>query len=155
VSLVIRGLTYPRVKPRPQAVRVSPKRPATRAQLMLLEGAGEEEFSRWVKSRAHYWGWNGYHVRDSEGVMESIHTKRVDGYCDGLGVPDWRFWHEDLGQTFDAELKGASGHLQPDQRREIPSMRKGGMTVFVWYPRDAALVEDIFQYGLEGHRFDV
>jgi len=125
------------------------RRAATRAQLMLLEGAGEEEFSRWVKARAHYWGWQGWHLRESEGVIESVHTQRFDGFCDGLGIPDWAFWSEEFGQHFLAELKGASGELSKWQKREIPSMRLGGFVVFVWYPRDAALIDDIFQFGLE------
>jgi hypothetical protein len=123
--------------------------PPTRAQLVLLEGAGEEEFSRWIKHRADLHRWQGYHLRDSEGVIESLHTLRLDGYCDGLGIPDWRFWHEELGQTFDAELKGASGTLHPHQKREIASMRRGGIVCFEWWPKDALTIEHIFRYGLE------
>ena len=138
-----RGISYPKSR------QVVPRGSVTRAQLMLLEGAGEEEFTRWVKSRAHHYGWQGYHVRDSDGVMESVHTLRFDGYCDGLGVPDWRFWHDELGQSFDAELKGASGVLSKHQQREIPSMQRAGILVFVWYPKDAETIERIFRYGLE------
>jgi hypothetical protein len=116
---------------------------------MLLEGAGEEEFSRWVKARAKEWGWRGWHVRDSDGVMESVHTLRLDGFCDGLGVPDWYFWHEDLSQAFWAELKGASGELGKHQKAEILSLRQAGVPVFVWYPRHALEIERVFQYGLE------
>jgi len=140
-----RGLAYPRTR----ALRVSPRHAATRAQLLLLQGAGEEEFTRWVKARAHYWGWNGWHLRNSEGVIESVHTRRLDGYCDGLGIPDWEFWNETFGQHFKAELKGASGELSAWQKREIPSMLKAGMVVFVWQPCDGALIEEIFQYGLD------
>jgi hypothetical protein len=120
----------------------------TRAQRTLLEGAGEEEFTRWVKSTARRYGWNGVHVRYSQGVIESIHTERVDGFSEALGMPDWRFWHEALGQSFDAELKGVSGHLSKDQKRQLPSLRRGGMTVFEWWPRDAETVETIFREGL-------
>jgi hypothetical protein len=143
MSLATRGLSYP-------ATRVSAYRPVTRAHLVLLEGAGEEEFTRWVKARARLHGWNGWHLRDSEGVLESVHTLRVDGFCDGLGVPDWEFWHEDMGQFFKAELKGASGVLSKYQKREIPSMRRGGIVCFVWFPHDAQAIEDIFRYGIGG-----
>jgi hypothetical protein len=80
--------------------------------------------------------------------MESVHTKYGHGYSEGLGVPDWRFWHEGLHQTFDVELKGARGKLGPFQKRTLPSMRRGGIRVFVWWPRDWAEAERVFQFGL-------
>jgi hypothetical protein len=143
MSVVTRGLAWPATR------RLSTSATVTKAQLLRLEGAGEEEFTRWVKDRARHYDWNGIHVRDSEGVFESIHTLRMDGFCEALGIPDWEFWHEGLGQSFKAELKGASGSLGKYQKREIPSMRKGGQTVVVWYPRDALVVESVFRYGLE------
>jgi len=147
MTIVTRGLSFPRT--RAMAVRVHRSQPLSAARLRYLEGAGEEEFTRWVKARAHVYGWHGYHLRDSEGVIESIHTLRLDGFCDGLGVPDWRFWHEEFGQTFDVELKGAGGQLGKHQKREIASMQRGGIACFVWYPRDAWVAERIFAYGLE------
>jgi len=166
VTIAIRGLSYPqtRVPPDPQASgvrtpmplkgmgqarRIRRSEPLTAARLRYLEGAGEEEFARWVKARAHVYGWMGWHLRDSEGVIESIHTLRLDGFCDGLGVPDWMFWHEDFGQHFLAELKGASGTLGRHQKREIASMQRGGFACYVWHPRDAWQIERIFAYGLE------
>jgi hypothetical protein len=146
MNVATRGLTYPAT--RAQAYRVDAQT-LTRAQLVLLEGAGEEEFTRWVKSRAKHWGWMGWHLRQSEGVIESIHTLRFDGFCDGLGLPDWEFWHEDLGQHFRAELKGAHGSLGKYQRALLPSMRRGGIHCFIWFPKDAPFIERIFAYGLE------
>ena len=134
---------------RAQAYRVSGPT-LSRAQLLLLEGAGEEELTRFVKARAHVHGWDGWHLRDSEAVIESVHTLRVDGFCEGLGLPDWEFWHEGLQQSFRAELKGASGRLSKDQKRTIPSMRRGGIVCFVWFPRDGLEIEHTFRYGLEG-----
>jgi hypothetical protein len=147
----MRGLSYPKV--RAQAYRIVPRGELSRGQIAWLEASkdtmGEEEWTRWVKSRGKLHDWEGVHVRDSEGVMESLHIERLDGYTEAKGVPDWEFWHQNLGQHFKAELKGASGHLGPHQKREIPSMRRGGYTVFVWYPRDWATVERVFQRGLE------
>jgi hypothetical protein len=136
---------------RQQAVRVAPARGPffTRARLAMLEGAGEEELTRAVKACGKFYTWEGIHVRDSDGVMESLHLERIDGYTEAKGVPDWYFWHEGLGQHFWAELKGATGHLSPFQKREIPSMRKGGVVVFEWYPKDAPTIERVFRYGLE------
>jgi hypothetical protein len=150
MSIAIRGLSFPAT--RAQAYRVAPRGPYfTRHRLLLLEGAGEEELTRSVKACAKYYGWNGVHTRDSDGVMESVHLERLDGFTEAKGAPDWLFWHEELGQHFWAELKGATGHLSAYQKREIPSMRKGGAVVFVWYPRDAVTIERVFQYGLEDH----
>ena len=149
MPLAIRGLSYPQT--RRQAVRIVPQKTLTPGQMRLVEAlVGEYEWARWVKSRAETWGWHGVHVRDSEGVMESIHTRRVHGFSEGLGQPDWRFWHEDLGEHFDAELKGKYGTLSKDQKRTIPSMRRGGLVVFTWWPKDWRQVEHTFQYGLEG-----
>jgi len=145
VSLVTRGLTRPAT--RAHAYRVSAPT-LSRASLLLLEGAGEEELTRFVKARARVHGWNGWHLRDSEGVIESVHTLRMDGYCDGLGLPDWEFWHEVLQQSFRAELKGASGTLSKDQKRTLPSMRRGGIVCFEWWPHDGQAIEDTFRYGL-------
>jgi hypothetical protein len=143
-----RGLSYPAT--RAQAYRVASRGPYfTRHRLKLLEGAGEDELTRSVKACAKYHRWNGVHVRDSDGVMESIHLERLDGFTEAKGCPDWFFWHEGLGQHFWAELKGASGRLSQDQKREIPSMRKGGCIVVVWYPQDAPLIERVFRDGLE------
>ncbi len=150
MNLAVRGLTYPRT--RVQAYPVTPRGAYfTRHRLLLLEGVGEEEWTRSVKGCCRYYpDWQGFHTRDSDGVMESIHVERLDGYTEAKGVPDWYFWNERLNQHFWAELKSASGKLSPYQKREIPSMRKGGDVVFVWYPKDALLVERVFRYGLDG-----
>jgi hypothetical protein len=146
---VAHGLSYPQT--RSMAVRIVPQRTLTRAQILLVEAiVGEDEWTRWVKSRAKVWDWRGVHLRDSEGVMESVHITRLDGFSEALGQPDWRFWHEELGESFDAELKGKHGTLSKDQKRTIPSMRRGGIVVFTWWPRDWREVEHVFQYGLEG-----
>lgn len=120
----------------------------TRARQVLLRDAGEEEWSRSVKKCAYYYGWEGYHLRYSMGAIESVHTQWIDGYSEAYGIPDWLYWHEGLNQHFLAELKGAGGRLSPEQKRELPSMRKGGFTVFEWYPRDMDDVEHVFRYGL-------
>ena len=149
MTLAIRGLAYPQT--RRQAFRIVPQKTLTPAQILLVEHiVGEEEWTRWVKSRAKLWGWEGVHVRDSEGVMESVHITRLDGHTEAKGQPDWRFWSEDFGETFDAELKGKYGTLSHDQRRTIPSMRRGGIVVFTWWPKDWRQVEHVFSHGLEG-----
>jgi hypothetical protein len=144
MTLVTRGLAYPATRR-----GMLPRETLTKARLVLLEGAGEDELTRFVKSRAKLYGWNGWHLRDSEGVIESVHSLRLDGFSDGLGIPDWYWWHEDLAQSFWSELKGASGVLGKYQKREIGSMRRAGVACFVWFPRDAAMIEHIFRYGLK------
>lgn len=150
MSIATRGLGF--LQPpaaRAQAYRVTAPT-LTRTQLTLLQGAGEEELTRFVKARAKVHGWNGVHLRDSEAVLESLHILRLDGFCEALGLPDWEFWHEGLQQSFRAELKGASGHLSKWQKRTIPSMRRGGIVCFEWYPRHALEIEHTFRYGLGG-----
>jgi hypothetical protein len=148
-TLATRGLAFPHT--RAQAYRIVPAKTLTRAQILLVESiTGEEEWTRWVKSRAKLWGWHGIHVRDSEGVMESVHIARLDGFSEAMGQPDWKFWHEDLGESFEAELKGKFGTLSKFQKRTIASQRKGSITVFIWWPKDWREVERVFQYGLEG-----
>lgn len=148
-ALVRRGLAFPATHR--MAVRIVPQRQLTPAQIVLVQHiVGEEEWTRWVKARAKVWGWRGVHLRDSEGVLESVHYERLDGFTEAKGQPDWRFWHEELGESFDVELKGRTGGLSRDQKRTIPSMRRGGLVVFVWFPKDWATVERVFRYGLEG-----
>src|SRR5262252_8288866 len=98
MTLAVRGLSYP--KSRRMAVRVVPAKVLSRAQILLVQAiVGEDEWTRWVVSRAKLWGWNGWHLRDSEGVIQSVHLTRLDGYCEGLGLPDWEFWNEE-GESF-------------------------------------------------------
>jgi hypothetical protein len=134
------------------SVQSSDRRPVTmvltRAEEVALRYAGEEEFSRWIKARARQYGWKGVHVRYSQGVIESVHTRRVDGFSEAYGLPDWLFWHEVLGQSFYAELKGVGGRQSKEQKLEIPSLQRAGQTVFIWYPRDAVLAEAVFKDGL-------
>lgn len=115
---------------------------------MLLRAATENEFAGWVKFVAHGYGWNGIHIRWSQGVLESVHTLRRDGWSEAYGLPDWLFWHETRGQSFWAELKSWSGRVSREQKRQIPSMRGGGLTVFVWKPQDEEEVERVFRDGL-------
>jgi len=86
MNLAIRGLTYPRT--RVQAYPVTPRGAYfTRHRLLLLEGAGEEEWTRSVKGCCRYYpDWQGFHTRDSDGVMESIHVERLDGYTEAKGA---------------------------------------------------------------------
>lgn len=116
---------------------------------MLLATADEADFTAWIRGRARQHEWRGVHTRKSQDVLESIHTLRWDGFSEAYGVPDWLFWHERLEQSFWAELKGVRGHLSRYQKLEIPSLRRGGQVVFVWFPRDAVQADRIFQYGLD------
>jgi len=120
---------------------------ANELRALLLEGAGEEEFTQHVKRVARRYGWRGIHTRYSEAVLESLHTRAVDGYSEAFGQPDWFFWHEGREESFFAELKGASGRLSKYQKPMITSLRKAGLIVFEWWPRDHEIVEQVFRYG--------
>jgi hypothetical protein len=120
----------------------------TRSRARLLRVASEEDFTRWVKGMAYRNGWRGVHVRWSQGVLESVHSLRRDGFSEAYGLPDWLFWHEGWGQSFWAELKSWSGRESQDQKRQLPSMRDGGLTVYLWRPQDEEAIERTFRDGL-------
>lgn len=115
---------------------------------MLLRAATEDEFARWVKHAAYSFGWSGLHIRWSQGVLESVHTLRRDGWSEAYGLPDWFFWHADREQSFWAELKSWSGRLTKEQKRQISTMRLGGVIVFVWRPQDEEEIDNVFRNGL-------
>jgi hypothetical protein len=122
----------------------------TPGRRLLLRAATENEFAGWVKfvARREKWKWKGVHIRWSQGVLESVHTLRRDGWSEAYGLPDWLFWSEERGQSFWAELKSWSGRVSQAQQYLIPSMRAGGMTVFIWRPQDEEEIERIFRDGL-------
>lgn len=115
---------------------------------MLLRAATENEFAAWVKHVAYSNGWSGLHIRWSQGVLESVHTLRRDGWSEAYGLPDWFFWHEFRQESFWAELKSWSGRVRKEQKSQITSMRLAGTTVFIWRPQDEEEVERIFRDGL-------
>jgi hypothetical protein len=120
----------------------------SKGRSVLLRGATEDEFAGWVKHVAELYGWNGVHIRWSQGVLEAVHTVRRHGWSEAYGLPDWLFWSERHNQSFWAELKSWSGRVSRDQKRQIPSMRLGGLTVFIWRPTDEEEIERIFRNGL-------
>lgn len=119
----------------------------TRSRALMLASVGEEELTSHVKRVARRYGWRGIHTRYSEAVLESVHHKAIDGYSEAFGQPDWFFWSEDLGESFFAELKGATGRIGRHQRITIDSLRKGGLIVFEWWPKDADQIEHVFRFG--------
>jgi hypothetical protein len=120
----------------------------SRGRSLLLRAATENEFANWVKQIADVYGWDGIHIRWSQGVLESVHTLRRHGWSEAYGLPDWLFWHEQREQSFWAELKSWSGRVSREQKRQIPSMRRGGLTVFIWKPQDEEEIERVFRDGL-------
>jgi hypothetical protein len=120
----------------------------TKGRSLLLRVATEDEFAGWVKHVAYSYGWNGIHIRWSQGVLESVHTLRRDGWSEAYGLPDWLFWSELRAQGFWAELKSWRGRVSREQKRQIPSMMAGGLTVFIWRPQDEEEIERVFREGL-------
>jgi hypothetical protein len=104
-------------------------------RLDALRHGDEAGFTRWLKRVMALMGVHGFHVRDSEGVMEGV--VKLDAY----GVPDWYIWKEGDGGTVSGwhmwrELKTDEGQLTPLQRLMHLSMRRAGEDVDVWRPRD-------------------
>jgi hypothetical protein len=115
---------------------------------LLLGAIGEEEFARQVKRWAARYGWCGTHVRYSQGVVEGVHTFRLDGHSDAHGAFDWEFKHAEPGHPLlKVELKAAGGRLSRDQQRELAHLQ-GCTTVqaHVWKPD----MEDEIRRVLEG-----
>ena len=122
----------------------------TKGRRILLRAATEDEFGRWCKSLALVHGWNGIHVRWSQGVLEAVHTIARHGWSEAYGLPDWYWWNEKLEQHFWTELKSWEGRLSRHQVERITSMRAAGETVFVWRPQLEEEITRIFRDGLSG-----
>lgn len=123
----------------------------TTARQLLLAAMGEEEFARHVKRLAHRYGWHGRHVRYSQGVVEGVHTLRLDGHSDAHGALDWEFVHDDPSKPLlRVELKGVSGRLSIDQKRELGLVNGRTVHAMVWRPMDEALVLDTFRGSVDG-----
>ena len=108
----------------------------TNSRALLLSTVGEEEFARQVKRWARRYGWCGRHVRYSQGVVEGVHTTRVDGHSDAHGALDWEFKHCEPGRPLlVVELKTAHGRLSADQKRERQQVNAcTGVEAHVWTP---------------------
>jgi hypothetical protein len=118
----------------------------TTARAMLLASLGEEEFARHIKHLARRYGWHGRHVRYSLGVVEGVHTIRVDGHSDAHGALDWEFCHDDpSAPLLRVELKTASGRLTPDQKRELGLVDGRVVRAQVWRPTDEELIVNTFR----------
>ena len=115
----------------------------------LLTLVGEEELARQLKRWGRRYGWHGRHVRYSQGVIEGIHTTRIDGHSDAHGAFDWEFVHEEPGHPMlKIELKSAFGRLTMDQRAEQDRLDGcSGVRAFVWRPTDSEHIERVLRTG--------
>jgi len=116
---------------------------------VLLEQLSEEELARQLKRWARRYGWHGRHVRYSQGVVEGVHTTRIDGHSDAHGAFDWELVHEEPGHPLlKIELKSAFGYLTKDQRAEQPRLAGcDGVRAFVWRPTDGPEIERVLRSG--------
>lgn len=119
----------------------------TTSRALLLGSIGEEEFTVQVKRWARRYGWCGRHVRYSQGVVEGVHTTRIDGHSDAHGAFDWQFSHQEPGHPLViVELKSAHGRLSADQKREEQVLKGcSGVEAYVWRPEDENEILRIFR----------
>jgi hypothetical protein len=117
----------------------------TTARTLLLEAMGEEEFAQQVKRWARRYGWHGRHVRYSVGVVEGVHTTRIDGHSDAHGALDWEFWHVEKNRYLQRELKTQKGRVTRDQTRTIAELKMCGINAKVWRPSDEAEILATFR----------
>jgi hypothetical protein len=100
----------------------------------LLAGMGEDEFARQVVRWAHRAEWCGIHVRYSQGVVQGVHTTRLDGHSDAHGMPDWIFAKPGMPLLM-PELKTLVGRLGKDQPRWLDLLNQTtGVRAPVWRP---------------------
>ena len=99
----------------------------------------EAQFQRMVLELAKLWGWRTSHFRP--GLTKSGRWRTaVAG--DGVGVPDLILLRR--GELIVAELKVGRNKPTPEQEGWLADWRLvPGAKVFVWYPRDWALIEEV------------
>ncbi len=82
----------------------------------------ERDFMAQVLDLATLYGWLVYHTYDSRRCQP--------------GYPDLSLCHPIAGEYLLAELKTDRGRLRPTQRVWIEALRKAGIEIWVWRPRD-------------------
>jgi len=96
----------------------------------LPDDLGELEFERWVVHNAWLKGWCGFHVRNSDGVVQGVHRQLPDQHEDALGFPDWIFVRG--MKVLYRELKTNHGRLSVPQMWWLSVLPDAA----VWRPKD-------------------
>jgi hypothetical protein len=111
---------------------------------MLLGMVGEEELARHLKRLARRKrGVHGLHTRYSQGVLEGIHTLRIDGHSDVHGMPDWMLWSDEGWLAF-VELKTDIGRVLRDQAQRVEQLNRiTRVSAHVVRPKDEDLLDRI------------
>lgn len=97
----------------------------------------EADFATQLVDLANRCGWKHCHVRRTIGK-----GRRWTTGTSVKGWPDYYLWHPQAQDSLFVELKANDGHLSPDQVEVIASLRKAGLEVHVWAPRDAEAMDE-------------
>jgi hypothetical protein len=115
----------------------------TSPRAVLWRTLSEPNFQAWVMREAERNGVCGFHVRDSQGVVQGVHTKRQHGHSDAHGFPDWVF--KGPGGAIVRELKTEEGIVLPEQRRWLEDLSGAGWDAKVWRPSDEEEIRNTFK----------
>lgn len=110
------------------------------AKLLAHPGLGEVEFQKWVMHVVDRNGACGFHVRDSEGVVQGVHKLFAHGHDDASGWPDWVFVREDPPLFLVRELKSNTGILSRHQKHWLRVLKAAGVDADVWRPRNVTRI---------------
>lgn len=106
--------------------------------------ANEREFTRWVLKQARARGWLAGHlsnmtvVRRRDGQTLAVPDRNADGF------PDLVLVHPAYGLVF-AELKMPGRKPDEAQLRWLIGLRRTGVAVHVWWPRDVDEIVDLLE----------
>jgi hypothetical protein len=100
----------------------------------------EAELQRQVLQLAHTFGWESFHPRFS--------WRSRKGYTDlTLWNPEARMFPVQIPCVIWVELKTETGKVTPEQAATHLSMRKAGLTVYVWRPSDWPEILNVLSFG--------
>jgi len=110
-----------------------------------LRAVTETEWSNVVKRAALRHGICGFHIRQSEGNLEGVHSSGNSDHSDAHGFPDWLFFHPD-GRLLAIELKNEWGRvLRPQWRYQELFARVTRVEPYVLRPSDFDALDGLFR----------
>jgi hypothetical protein len=112
-----------------------PRKPRRRPPAtVVLRTQTERQFQETVKKLARFWGWCGFHVSFSQGVVTGVHLLGLgDDHYDSNGFPDWIFVRD---RVLFRELKAKRGYETIEQKRWRRKLAAAGADYDVWRPGD-------------------
>ncbi len=98
----------------------------------------ERDYSSQIEDLLRLGGWRYCHFRPAR-TLYGWRTA-LSGHP---GLTDYICVRASTRQVLYIEIKGDSGRLTQDEKDWIADLRAAGETVFVWYPRDFEVAQDV------------